>query len=219
MSPKLRSGVMRLTTFHIVVAVFAVLALGVMIGRQTAPVPAKEKEGFLGFELGGGMADPRCNRCGSAWPCSGCGGSQTPSRPVCPPCPPCREPDLSKYVLKSSVPPCPAMPDMSQYMLKSECPPTPDLSRYVLKSSIPKPQPIIVDNSACRKEGGECPPCPRPRCPEVKCPPPTKCPPPAPCPRPVCPPQVVKCKTEQAYTDRVRPFLAPLGMPAFGSTM
>jgi hypothetical protein len=205
---------MRLTTFHIAVAILAAVVVGFLVGRQSAPVP-KQKEGF---QMSGGMSGPRCGRCGSNWPCSGCAGPNGSSRPVCPPCPPCREPDLSKYVLKASVPPCPAMPDMSQYMLKSECPPTPDLSKYVLKSSIPKPQPIIVDNSACRKEGGECPPCPRPRCPEVKCPPPTKCAPPAPCPRPVCPPQVVKCKTEQAYTDRVRPFLAPLSMPGFGSS-
>ena len=202
---------MRLTTFHIVVFVLAAISVGFFFGRQSAPVVVKGTEGFLGFELGSGTA-ARCSGCGNSFPC----GCSRPSRPVCPPCPPCREPDLSKYVLKSSVPPCPAMPDMSQYMLKSECPPTPDLSKYVLKSSVPKPQPIIVDNSACRKEGGECPPCPRARCPEVKCPPPTKCPPPAPCPRPVCPPQRVKCKAEQAYTDQVRPFLAPLGMPGFG---
>ncbi len=190
---------MRLTTFHIAVLVLAAIVIGYFVGRQTAPVVTKEKEGFLGFELGGGMPGPRCGRCGSNWPCGACAGPNGPSRPVCPP--------------------CPAMPDMSQYMLKSECPPTPDLSKYVLKSSVPKPQPIIVDNSACRKEGGECPPCPRARCPEVKCPAPTKCPPPAPCPRPVCPPQVVKCKAEQSYEDRVRPFLAPLGMPSFGSVI
>lgn len=206
---------MRLTTFHIVVILLAALVVGYVVGRQTAPVQ-KEKEGF---EVSSGLPGPRCGKCGSNWPCSGCAGPNGPSRPVCPPCPPCREPDLSKYVLKASVPPCPAMPDMSQYMLKSECPPVPDLSKYVLKSSVPKPQPIIIDSSACRdKTQGECPPCPRPRCPEVKCPAPTKCPPPAPCPRPVCPPQVVKCKTEQAYTDSVRPFLAPLGMPGFGYT-
>lgn len=208
---------MRLTTFHIVVLFLAAIAVGYVVGRKTAPVVSKEKEGFLGFELGGGMPGPRCGKCGGNWPCGGCAGPNGPTRPVCPPCAPCREPDLSKYVLKASVPPCPAMPDMSQYMLKSECPPTPDLSKYVLKSSVPKPQPIIVDNSACRDKGGECPPCPRARCPEVKCPAPTKCPPPAPCPRPVCPPQVVKCKAEQSYQDQVRPFLAPLGMPSFGS--
>jgi hypothetical protein len=211
---------MRLTTFHIVAFTLAAIAVGYFFGRQSAPAAPKGKEGFLGFELGGGgMPGPRCDRCGGNWPCGGCAGPKGPSRPMCPPCPPCREPDLSKYVLKASGPPCPAMPDMSQYMLKSECPPTPDLSKYVLKSSIPKPQPIIVDNSACREKGGECPPCPRPRCPEVKCPAPTKCAPPAPCPRPVCPPQVVKCRAEQSYEDRVRPFLAPLGMPSFGSVM
>jgi hypothetical protein len=133
-------------------------------------------------------------------------------------CPPCREPDLSKYVLKSSVPPCPTCPDLSRYMLKTECPPTPDLSKYVLKSSIPKQQPVIIDNSACKKDAGECPPCPRPRCPEVKCPAPTVCPTPAPCPRPVCPQQTVKCKSELAPSDStVRPFMAPLSFDTFGS--
>jgi len=107
-------------------------------------------------------------------------------------------------------------PDMSMYMLKTECPPVPDLSQYVLKSSIPKPQPVIIDNSQCKKDAGECPPCPRPRCPEVKCPPPTKCAPPAPCPRPVCPPTVVKCKSEETSQSTVRPFLAPLSMGGFG---
>lgn len=132
-------------------------------------------------------------------------------------CPPCREPDMSKYVLKSSIPPCPTCPDMSNYMLKTECPPVPDLSKYVLKSSIPKQQPVIIDNSACKKEAGLCPPCPRPRCPEVKCPPPTVCPPPAPCPRPVCPPTTVKCKAEESTSSTVRPFLAPLNFSPFGS--
>ena len=102
-------------------------------------------------------------------------------------------------------------------MLKTECPPSPDLSKYVLKASVPKQQPIIIDSSACsKKECGECPPCPRPRCPDIKCPAPTKCPPPAPCPRPVCPPQIVKCKAEEASYDNVRPYLAPLSLPGFG---
>jgi hypothetical protein len=105
---------------------------------------------------------------------------------------------------------------MSNYMLKTECPPVPDLSKYVLKSSIPKPQPVIIDNSKCKGDSGECPPCPRPRCPVVKCPPPTKCPTPAPCPRAVCPPTVVKCKSEETTQPTVRPFLAPLNMSGFG---
>ena len=58
-------------------------------------------------------------------------------------CPPCKDVDMTKYVLKSTVPPCPAMPDLTKYMLKTECPPVPDLSQYVLKSSVPKQQPVI----------------------------------------------------------------------------
>ncbi len=128
-------------------------------------------------------------------------------------------PDLSKFMLKSELPPYNAAttPDLSNYMLKTECPPVADLSKYVLKSSIPKPQPVIIDNSSCKKDAGECPPCPRPRCPAVTCPAPTKCPPPAPCPRPVCPPTVVKCKSEEVNQPTVRPFLAPLNMGGFGS--
>jgi len=133
-----------------------------------------------------------------------------------PTCPPCRQPDLSRYVLKSTVPACPSLPDLSQYILKSQVPPVPDLSNYVLKSSIPKPQPVILDCSKCNKPSGECPPCPRPRCPEVKCPAPTKCPPPAPCPRQTCPPAVVKCQASPPVNDGVRPFLAPLSYSTFG---
>ena len=90
--------------------------------------------------------------------------SQVASRLVCPPC---TSPDLSKYILKSSVPPPQRCPDLTNYMLKTECPPTPDLSKYVLKSSIPKQNPVIIDKSSCTKDAGECPPCPRARCPDV----------------------------------------------------
>ena len=179
------------------------LFIGVAMGAGFMKVASSRKEGFVG-------SGPMCGSCGGAYPCSRCGASSRIT------CPPCREPDLSKYVLKSTIPPCAQCPDMSQYMLKSECPPVPDLSKYVLKSSIPKPQPIIIDSSACKNAAGECPPCPRPRCPEVKCPPPTKCPPPAPCPRPVCPPTQVKCKAEEAPSSTVRPFLAPLSLTGFG---
>lgn len=157
---------------------------------------------------------------GSSGPARGTGGGSWNSGNVAPiaPCPRTMEPDLSKYILKSQVPALNTIvPDMSNYMLKTECPAVPDLSKYILKSSIPKPQPVIIDNSSCKKDAGECPPCPRPRCPEVKCPPPTKCAPPAPCPRPVCPPTVVKCKSEEANVgSTVRPFLAPLNMSGFG---
>ena len=129
-------------------------------------------------------------------------------------CPP--NPDMSKYVLKSSIPPPPTCPEMTNYMLKTECPPVPDLSKYVLKSSIPKQQPVIIDNSSCMKDAGECPPCPRARCPEVKCAPPTVCPAPAPCPRPVCPESTVQCKTVPNADSTVRPYLVPLSMGSFG---
>jgi len=132
-------------------------------------------------------------------------------------CPPA--PDMSKYVLKSSIPPPPTCPDMASYMLKTQCPPTPDLSQYVLKSSIPKQEPVIIDNSKCGKECGECPACPRPRCPEINCPPPTVCPACPPCPRQACPKQVVKCKAEESPSTPVRPFLAPLNFGEFGRSM
>lgn len=188
------------------------LLVGVLLGMILSRAFMSKREGFTA-DLDAMMA--KCNACGKpAKDNCGCRGGN--SRFICPPCPPCKEPDLSKYVLKSTVPPCPAMPDLSKYMLKTECPPVPDLSNYVLKSSVPKPQPVLLDCSKCNKPSGECPPCPRPRCPEVKCPAPTKCPPPAPCPRQVCPPTVVKCKAEDAPIQQVRPYLAPLSVTGFG---
>ena len=193
-----------------------------MICRVTYGFTAND--GYFDFvRIGGsregfsyGDDDNECNTCGKPKPC-GCNSESLKPAPIAP-CPRTMEPDLSKYILKSQVPSTNSlMPDMSNYMLKTECPPVPDLSKYVLKSSIPKPQPVIIDNSACKKDAGECPPCPRPRCPTVKCPEPTRCAPPAPCPRPVCPPSVVKCKSEEAVGDsNVRPFLAPLNMGTFG---
>ncbi len=170
-----------------------------------------------------GCKKSNCNSCGKPKSNCGCSGSSGSSGSKCAPVAPCprvMEPDLSKYILKSQIPTCnrAPMPEMSNYMLKTECPPVPDLSKYILKSSIPKPQPVIIDNSKCKTDSGECPPCPRPRCPVVKCPAPTKCPPPAPCPRPVCPPTVVKCKSEESTQPTVRPFLAPLNMSSFGSS-
>ena len=44
-------------------------------------------------------------------------------------------PDLSRYILKTSIPPCPeAVVDPTVYMLRNE---VPDMDKYVLKSSIP----------------------------------------------------------------------------------
>ena len=131
----------------------------------------------------------------------------------CPPPPPCPVPDPTKYVLKSTVPPCPPMPDLSRYMLKTECPPQPDMSKYVLKSSVPKCPPCI---SSCSKpcKIGECPPCPRPRCPIVQCPEPKPCPA---CPQvqvAPCPEPRVQCKAQYETESKVRPMLASTA--AFG---
>ena len=120
---------------------------------------------------------------------------------------PCPVPDPTKYVLKSTVPPCPGIPDMSRYMLKTECPSQPDMSKYVLKSSVPKCAPCI---STCSKpcKIGECPPCPRPRCPIANCPEPKACPA---CPAvqvASCPEPRVQCKAAYEPNNKVRPMLA-----------
>jgi len=180
---------MRVSNLQLVLILFA----GVFIGYILSSSFKRE-----GFQTAEAKVDV---------PCPGCGM-------VMPSCPPM--PDMTKYVLKSSVPPCPQCPDMSSYMLKTECPPAIDLSQYVLKSSIPKPEPILIDSSACKKNCGECPPCPRPRCPEVKCPPAVSCPACPPCERQKCPEKVVKCKAEEVNGGTVRPYLTPLSMSGFG---
>ena len=145
-------------------------------------------------------------------------GPQSVSPPTglpdnCPPRAPCPVPDATKYVLKSTVPPCPAMPDMTRYMLKTECPSQPDMSKYVLKSSVPKCPPCI---SSCSKpcKIGDCPPCPRPRCPVASCPEPKPCPA---CPDvqvASCPEPRVQCKAQYEPESKVRPMLASTA--AFG---
>ena len=126
---------------------------------------------------------------------------------------PCPSPDPSKWVLRATIPPCPAQPDLSKYMLKTECPPLPDMSKYVLKSSVPKCPPCIAGCSKPCKIG-ECPPCPRPRCPVVQCPEPKACPacPAAEC-KP-CPEPRVKCSADYVPDSQVRPMLASTS--AFG---
>ena len=182
--------------------------VGYLIGRSRGKVVEK---------FNGGPST--CGRCGKPSPC-GCatGGADAGSnssadglpyaaRERCPPCPSCPTPDMSKWIKKSSVPPCPPLPDMSKYMLKTECPPLPDMSKYVLKSAVPKCPPCI---STCSKpcKIGECPPCPRPRCPVVKCPEPKSCPacPAAQCEP--CPEPNIQCKAAYEPTRPVRPMLA-----------
>ena len=186
-------------------AVFIILVIGIAIGLGLARIQRTE-----------GFQEQECGSCGGSIPC----GCPKPKPQPHPSPRECKQPDMSKYVLKSSVPPCPALPDMRNYILKSECPPVPDLSNYVLKSSIPKQQPVILDCSKCQKPKGECPPCPRARCPEVVCPAAPSCPTCAPCPRTKCPPTTVKCKAEHRDSEEgdsiVRPYLAPLNFRGFG---
>ena len=178
--------------------------------------------GIYRLAMGGryeGFADGDCDRCKKPRPCgcpppapAPCGGCGKPKNACgcpstgAPNCPACPLPDPSKWVLKATVPSCPPLPDMSKYMLKTECPPLPNMSKYVLKSSVPKCPPCI---STCSKpcKIGECPPCPRPRCPIVKCPEPKACPacPAASCAP--CPEPNIQCKADYQSTN-VRPMLA-----------
>ena len=199
----------KLTPRILLILAVVILGVGFGLGRFLG---GRSLEGFTTEGLTG---VPTCSSCNKS--ASNCGCPATAKGIARLICPPCRQTDMSKYVLKSSIPPCQACPDMTNYMLKTECPPVADLSKYVLKASIPKQQPVIIDNSSCKKDVGECPPCPRPRCPTMTCPAATSCPSPAPCPRPVCPTTKIKCKAEGSDGgDTVRPFLAPLNMHTFG---
>lgn len=191
---------MTLSTVHCIGVFIMGLAIGVFVSKQM------NVDRFENYDS--------CDSCGQPSPC----GCAQPNRSKHPASPPCKQPDMNKYVLKSSIPPCPAVPDLSNYILKSECPPVPDLSNYVLKSSIPKQNPVILDCSKCQKPKGECPPCPRPRCPEVQCPAAPKCPGCPPCKRTPCPPATVKCKVDnEGPQSLVRPYLAPLSYRGFGT--
>ena len=212
---------MKFTNVHMAIVGLVAIVIGATIYGFTCAL-----EGFQYSRLGGSREgfkswsddqSPVCDECSKPVAVCACPKPPVPLQPPIAPCPRTMEPDLSKYILKSQIPSTQSMiPDMTNYMLKTECPPVPDLSKYILKSSIPKPQPVIIDNSKCKSDVGECPPCPRPRCPTVSCPAPVKCAPPAPCPRPVCPPTVVKCKSEESTSSTVRPFLAPLSLGGFG---
>jgi hypothetical protein len=90
-----------------------------------------------------------------------------PEQPTCGNCDAYKCKNIDRYVLKTSVPPCPDMseyalksmvkpcPDLKNYVLKSEIPPCPeqtDLTKYVLKSQVPAcPTPVVCP---------DCPVCP-----------------------------------------------------------
>ena len=172
----------------------AVLILGLVLGAAFG----RREEGFVN------VVETVCEICKQSRGDCGC-REQRDCRDKCP------QVDWSKYVLKSSVPPCPPQPDLSRYMLKTECRAPPDMSRYVLKSSVPPCPPCI---STCNKpcKIGDCPPCPRPRCPVVQCPEPKSCPPCAPVEPPRCPEPKVHCKANYQPEEpwMVRPLLASI---------
>ena len=174
------------------------LIVGVLIGRVNT-------EGFVS-ERSCNICDKPANSCGCEKPkCNSCGKSGSDNIK-------CPQIDWSKYVLKASVPPCPAQPDLSRYMLKTECPAPPDMSRYILKAAVPACPPCI---STCNKpcKIGACPPCPPPqRCPVVTCPEPKACAPCAAVEPPRCPEPKVSCKANYKPDDpwMVRPLMASI---------
>jgi hypothetical protein len=190
-------------TLQKVLPYIGILLLGLLIGSLLGGF--RSREGFVDVTQSSCTV---CSRkhdecCNSG--CNGCPANNSGDRNKCP------QIDWSKYVLKASVPPCPPQPDMSRYMLKSECPAPPDMSKYILKSAVPPCPPCITTcNKPCKI--GECPPCPRPRCPVVTCPEPTACPPCAPVEPPRCPEPKVSCKADYKPEEpwMVRPLMASI---------
>ena len=97
--------------------------------------------------------------------------------------------DIDKYVLKSSVPPC---PDMSEFITKNMMNANPDLSDYILKSEVKPCEKADFSKYILKTQIPPCPTCPI--CPE--------------CPIcPVCPPQQ-KCKEIHEYNISEHPNLS-----------
>lgn len=107
---------------------------------------------------------------------------------VCAKCDITQNQDIDKYVLKSSVPPC---PDMSEYITKNMMNANHDLSNYILKSEIKPCDKVDITNYILKSEIPACPNCPV--CPE--------------CPIcPICPPQQ-ECKQIHQYDIMEHPSL------------
>jgi hypothetical protein len=97
--------------------------------------------------------------------------------------------DIDKYVLKSSVPPC---PDMSEFITKNMMNANPDLSDYILKSEVKPCEKVDYSKYILKSQIPPCPTCPL--CPE--------------CPIcPVCPPQQ-KCREIHEYNISDHPDLS-----------
>ena len=94
------------------------------------------------------------------------------NRKICENCDITLNKDIDKYVLKSSVPPC---PDMSKYATKNMMCPTLDTSKYILKSEIPACPKVDLSKYILKSKIPPCPDCPKcpkcpicPKCPEMK---------------------------------------------------
>jgi hypothetical protein len=175
------------------------LIVGIILGASIFGV---YKEGFMN------VSQSTCTSCKRPKPCP-CPDPHPKPHPD--PENRCPHIDWSKYILKASIPPCPPQPDLSRYMLKTDCPAPPDMSRYILKSAVPPCPPCI---STCNKpcKIGDCPPCPRPRCPIVECPEPKACAPCAPVEPPRCPEPKVTCKADYKPEEpwMIRPLLSTI---------
>jgi hypothetical protein len=117
---------------------------------------------------------------------------QAPQKSDCSKCDITSNRDIDKYILKSSIPPC---PDMSEFITKNMINANPDLSDYILKSEIKPCEKVDVSQYILKSQIPACPTCPI--CPE--------------CPIcPVCPPQQPqeKCKQIFEYNIREHPDIA-----------
>lgn len=84
-------------------------------------------------------------------------------RKICMDCDITKNKDIDKYVLKSSVPPC---PDTSKYATKNMLCACKDMSKYILKSKIPKCDKVNMKDYIKKSEIPACPQCPKcPKCP------------------------------------------------------
>lgn len=97
--------------------------------------------------------------------------------------------DIDKYVLKSSVPPC---PDMSEFITKNMMNANPDLSDYILKSEVKPCEKADYSKYILKSQIPPCPTCPI--CPEC----------------PICPicPEQEKCKEVHEYNIMEHPDLS-----------
>jgi len=82
---------------------------------------------------------------------------QAPPKSDCSKCDITSNRDIDKYILKSSIPPC---PDMSEFITKNMMNANPDLSDYILKSEIKPCEKIDISAYILKSEIPACPNCP-----------------------------------------------------------